>query len=451
MSEKIGETHALCPECLKTIPAVKVTDGDNVYIEKTCEEHGTFKIKIWSGADHYTYLYKFAAVPKTPERFRVRGKPECPQGCGLCEGHMQHSCLNVIEVTNRCNMKCPICFATANDCGYDYHPSMDELKNSFRTVAEYVKSPRCVQLSGGEPTIRDDLPDIIGAAKDMGIEHIEINTNALRIAEDIEYLRKLKDAGADALYMQFDGTDDEIYKKTRGRPMFDIKKKAIANAAEVGGIGITLVATVTPDGNFDQVGNMIEFAASNVPTVKGLHFQPVSYFGRYPNDPSDDDRVLLPDLAKAIEEQTGGMLKADNFMPTSCSNVHCDMKSLSIVMPDGSLFPLTTMALGPPSSTDAVADKTRGEISSLWKFIEGSMDGESGDDGSWRSFVSRAKTHYLTVSAMAFQDAWTGETERWERCCIHVVTPDGRLIPFCLFNTTARDGTTMYRKQAFCR
>lgn len=449
---EIGRTHALCPECLKTIPAVKVVDGDDVYIEKNCPDHGDFKVKIWSGAEHYRYLYEFAAVPKTPEKFKVCGKPECPQGCGLCEGHMQHSCLNVIEVTNHCNMKCPICFATANDCGYDFHPSLEDIKRSFQTVIDYVKSPRCVQLSGGEPTVRDDLPDIVRAAKEMGIEHIEINTNAIRIAEDIEYLRALKDAGADALYMQFDGTDDGIYQKTRGRPMFEIKKKAIANVAEVGGIGITLVVTVTPDGNLGNVGKMIEFAGANVPTVKGLHFQPVSYFGRYPIEPTDKDRVLLPDLAKAIEEQTRGMLKADNFLPTSCSNVHCDMKSLSIVMPDGSLFPLTTMALGPPSKTDAVADKTRGEISSLWKFIEGSMDGGSeNDDGSWKSFVSRAKTHYLTVSAMAFQDAWTGETERWERCCIHVVTPDGRLIPFCLFNTTARDGTTIYRKQAFCQ
>lgn len=450
MPEKIGETSALCPECLKTIPAVKIVDGDGVFIEKTCSEHGSWRVKIWSGAEHYKYLYDFAAVPKRPLKFKTEACDDCPQGCGLCGKHMQHTCLNVIEITNRCNLNCPICFATANGCGYDYHPSLDELKKSFQTVVDYVKSPRCVQLSGGEPTIRDDLPEIVKTAKAMGIEHIEVNTNALRIANDLDYLRALKDAGVDSFYLQFDGTDDEIYKKTRGRPLFDVKKQAIKNCGEVE-IGVTLVVTVTPDINLNHVGKIIEFAASQVPTVKGVHFQPVAHFGRYPVEPSDENRVLLPDLAQAIEEQTRGMLKADNFLPTSCSNVHCDMKSLSIVMPDGSLFPLTTMALGPPTKTDTVADKTRTEISSLWKFIEGTMDGgNEGDDGSWKSFVSRAKTHYLTVSAMAFQDAWTGETERWERCCIHVVTPDGKLIPFCLFNTTARDGTTMYRKRAFC-
>ncbi len=454
MSEKIGETDALCPECMKTIRAEKIVEDNNVYIVKTCPEHGTWKVKIWSDAEQYKYLYEFAAVPKVPEKFAIKEAKSCPHDCGLCDKHLQHSCLNVIEVTNRCNLNCPICFATANGCGYDFHPDVDTIKGMVQTVVDYVKSPRCVQLSGGEPTIRDDLPEIVKMAKDMGIEHIEVNTNAVRIANDFEYLQKLKEAGVDDFYMQFDGTDDEIYMKTRGKPLFDIKEKAIDNCTKVG-IGVTLVVTVSPDINLDHVGEIIRFAAKKVPTVKGVHFQPIAHFGRYPVEPSDENRVLLPDLAHAIEVQTKGMLKADNFVPTSCSNVHCDIKSLSVVLPDGSLFPLTTMALGPPTKTDNVADKTRTEVSQFWKYIEDTMDGEDTsrdtDDNSWKTFVSRAKTHYLTVSAMAFQDVWTGEVERWERCCIHVVTLDGKLIPFCLFNTTARDGTTLYRRKTFCR
>lgn len=455
MSEKIGETTALCPVCMKTIKADKIAEDDDcVYIVKTCPEHGTWKVKIWSGVEHYKYLYEFAAVPKTPIKFAVHDIKDCPHDCGLCDRHMQHSCLNVVEVTNHCNLNCPICFATANGCGYDYHPDMETLRGMFKTVVEYVKSPRCVQLSGGEPTVRDDLPEIVKMAKEEGIEHIEVNTNAVRIAKDFDYLKKLKEAGVDDFYMQFDGTKDEIYLKTRGKALFDVKKKAIENCSQVG-IGITLVVTVSPDINLDHVGDIIRFAASNVPTVKGVHFQPIAYFGRYPIDPQDENRVTLPALAHEIEVQTKGMLKADNFLPTSCSNVHCDMKSLSVVLPDHSLFPLTTMALGPPTKTDNVADKTRTEVSQFWRYIEDTMDGEDKerdtDDNSWKSFVDRAKTHYLTVSAMAFQDVWTGEVERWERCCIHVVTLDGKLIPFCLFNVTSKDGTTLYRKKTFCQ
>ena len=438
---------------MKTIKAEKIAEDDVVYIVKTCPEHGSWKVKIWNGVEHYKYLYEFAAVPKTPEKFAVPQIKDCPHDCGLCNQHMQHSCLNVVEVTNHCNLNCPICFATANGCGYDYHPDMETIRGMFKTVVDYVKSPRCIQLSGGEPTVRDDLPEIVRMAKEMGIEHVEVNTNAVRIAKDIEYLRALKEAGVDDFYMQFDGTKDDIYLQTRGKSLFELKEQAIANCAEVG-IGITLVVTVSPNINLDHVGEIIKYAATKVPTVKGVHFQPISYFGRYPVDPENNDRVTIPELAQAIEKQTKGMLKADNFIPTSCSNVHCDMKSLSVVLPDHSLFPLTTMALGPPKKTDDVADKTRGEVSQFWRFIENSMDGEDenrSDDGSWRTFVSRAKTHYLTVSAMAFQDVWTGETDRWERCCIHVVTLDGRLIPFCLFNVTNNEGETLYRKKTFCQ
>lgn len=451
MSEKIGETKALCPVCMKTIHADKIVENDCVYILKKCPEHGEWKVKIWEGAEHYKYLYEFAAEPKVPEKFAVPQIKDCPHDCGLCDKHLQHSCLNVVEITNRCNLNCPICFATANTCGYDFHPDMKTIEKMFKTVVDYVKSPRCVQLSGGEPTIRDDLPEIVRKAKEMGIEHIEVNTNAVRIANDFEFLKKLKEAGVDDFYMQFDGTKDEIYMKTRGKPLFATKEKAIENCAKVG-IGITLVVTVSPDINLDHVGEIVKYAASKAPTVKGVHFQPISYFGRYPIDPKDENRVTLPKLAAEIEKQTKGMLKADNFLPTSCSNVHCDMKSLSVVLPDHSLFPLTTMSLGPPSKTSDVADKTRKEISQLWRFIENTMDGktEGNDDNSWRSFVDRAKTHYLTVSAMAFQDVWTGEVERWERCCIHVVTLDGKLIPFCLFNVTSKDGMSLYRKKTFC-
>jgi uncharacterized radical SAM superfamily Fe-S cluster-containing enzyme len=448
MAEKLGETSALCPVCLKTIKASKISENDKIYLVKECDEHGKWKVQIWTGVEHYKYLYEFAAVQKPPEKFAVKNRKDCPQECGLCNEHKQQTCLNVIEITNSCNLDCPICFATANGCGYEYHPPLDKIKKMFQAVIDHVKSPRVVQLSGGEPTIRDDLPEIVRTAKKMGIEHIEVNTNALRISEDTEYLQALADAGTDSFYFQFDGTDDDIYMRTRGRPMFDMKKKAIENCGKAG-VGVTLVVTVSPKINLDHVGKIIEFAALNVPVVKGVHFQPITYFGRYPSEPADEDRITLPELADAIEKQTMGMLKADNFLPTSCSNVHCDMKSLSIVMDDGSLFPLTTMALGPPAKTDDIADKTRTEVSKFWRFIENTMDGSSGD-GSWRSFVNRAETHYLTVSAMAFQDVWTGETERWERCCIHMVTPDGRFVPFCLFNCTSVDGTTMYRRRTFC-
>jgi len=136
-----------------------------------------------------------------------------------------------------------------------------------------------VQLSGGEPTIRDELPTIIVTGKEIGFYHIQVNTNGIRIAQDKEYLERLKESGADLIYLQFDGVSDDVYRTIRGRNLFDLKVRAISNCAEVK-IGVVLVPTVIPNVNLHQLGEIVQFAKKWIPTVKGIHFQPVSYFGQ---------------------------------------------------------------------------------------------------------------------------------------------------------------------------
>ncbi len=450
MSDKIGETNSLCPECLKTIPAVKIAENDKIYLVKKCPEHGEFKVLIWTGVKDYLDLNQYRAEYSRPAKFAVQEKDDCPQICGLCPDHRQHTCLVVLEVTNSCNLKCPICFASANE-HYRFHPSMDEIRKMYQTIVDFVPHPICIQISGGEPTIRDDLPEIVRMGKKMGIDYIELNTNGVRLGEDIEFLKSIKEAGVESLYFSFDGLHSDIYMKTCGKDLLQAKLKALENCKKVG-MGVTLVVVVSPNINQDRIGEVVQFAKKWIPTVKGIHFQPLSYFGRYPIDPDNKDRITIPDLLREIEKQTNGELRADNFIPTSCSNVHCDAKSMSVLMEDGTLFPMTHRALGPPKDTKEVAQKTRKEISDLWRFIEEKLgDDEPAEEGSWAGFIERAKTNYLTVSTMAFQDAWTSETERFCNCCIHTVTPDGKLIPFCLFNINSKQGKTIYRHEMWSK
>lgn len=449
MSEKIGETNSLCPECLKTIPAIKIAENDKIYLVKRCPEHGEFKVLIWTGVKDYLDLNQYKAEYSRPAKIAVAEKGDCPQICGLCPDHRQHTCLVVLEITNSCNLKCPICFASANE-HYRFHPSMEEIRKMYQTILDYVPHPICIQISGGEPTIRDDLPEIVRMGKSMGIDYIELNTNGVRLGEDIEFLKAIKEAGVESLYFSFDGLHSDIYMKTCGKDLLQPKLKALENCKKVG-MGVTLVVVVSPNINQDRIGEVVQFAKKWVPTVKGIHFQPLSYFGRYPIDPDNKDRITIPDLLREIEKQTNGELRADNFIPTSCSNVHCDAKSMSVLMEDGTLFPMTHRALGPPKDTKEVAQKTRKEISDLWRFIEEKLGDEPVEEGSWADFIERAKTNYLTVSTMAFQDAWTSETERFCNCCIHTVTPDGKLIPFCLFNINSRQGKTIYRHEMWSK
>ena len=447
MSEIIGETESLCPECLKVIPAVKIAENDNVYLEKTCPEHGKYKVLIWRGVDDYLSLKKYACVPSKPDVCAVdKEEIVCPLDCGLCKEHTQHTCLVILEVTNGCNLKCPICFASASS-SYKYHPDIETIRKMYQTALDSVGENVCIQISGGEPTIRDDLPEIVRMGKEMGISYIEVNTNGVRFAEDLDFLQQCKDAGVDSLYFSFDGLTSDVFMKTCGKDLLETKLKAIENCKKVE-MGVTLVTVVSPDININQIGQLIDFAKQNVPTIKGIHFQPLSYFGRYPIIPQDDNRTVLPDLLVEIEKQTKGQLRVDNFIPTSCTNVHCDVKSMSVILEDGSLFPLTHRSMGPPKDTCCVASKTRQEISDLWRFVDESMEsGKEAEPGSWDEFIQRAKSNYLTISSMPFQDVWNVETERLRGCCIHTVTPDGRLIPFCLFNINSVHGKTLYRHE----
>ena len=446
MRENLGESESLCPECLKVIPAVKFAENDNVYLEKTCPDHGYYKVLIWRGVADYKSMKAYACVPSKPEKYAVKNKATCPIDCGLCQDHTQHTCLVVLEVTNDCNLKCPICFASANE-RYHFNPTMDMIRGMFQTTLDYVNHPICIQISGGEPTIRDDLPDILRLGKSMGIDYIEVNTNGVRFSQDLEFLKKCKGAGMDSIYFSFDGLTSDIYMKTCGKDLLATKLKTIEHCREAG-VGVTLVTVVSPDININQIGDLINFAKKNIPTVKGIHFQPLSYFGRFPIVPKDENRTVLPDLLKEIERQTKGELRMDNFIPTSCTNVHCDVKSMSVLMEDGSLFPLTHRAMGPPKDTCCVATKTRKEISDLWRYIDESLGTEGGEaKGTWDEFIQRARTNYLTISSMPFQDVWNVDTDRLKGCCIHTVTPDGKLIPFCLFNINSVHGKTLYRHE----
>jgi uncharacterized radical SAM superfamily Fe-S cluster-containing enzyme len=170
-----------------------------------------------------------------------------------------------------------------------------------------VAGKSLVQLSGGEPTTRADLPDIVRAARQAGAKYVQLNTNGVRLGSDPEYVKALADAGLSFVFMQFDGTDDSINVKLRNRPLLEAKKRAIENCAAFN-LGVTLVPTLVRGVNTNNIGDIIRFAVNSSPAVRGVHFQPVSFFGRVPRLPSDDDRFTLDELVHEISLQTGGSI-----------------------------------------------------------------------------------------------------------------------------------------------
>jgi len=439
---KVGETYSLCPYCLRVVIAEKVVEGDDVYLLKRCPEHGQFKVVIWRGFESYMKKFKFNVGRRRPKPM-VRASNGCPLDCGLCAQHRQKTCVAVLEVTSKCNLNCPICFASANEFGV-FHPSLEDIWGMYRTLIENSERPYVVQISGGEPTVRSDLPEIIAMGKEMGIDYIELNTNGVVLAKDIEFLRSLKESGLDALYFSFDGLTPDVYIKRCGADLLHFKLRVLENCKKVG-LSVILVPVIDRHVNYHQVGDIINFAKRWVPTVVGVHFQPVAYFGRVNKVPENNDRVTIPDVLKAIEEQTGGELREENFTPTSCPNIHCDARCYAIVGMDGRLLPLTYESLGVRGDIEDISRAIRECLCDLWRMPIGGTNSTHAAPGTWEEFIELAKARYLTISVMAFQDAWTVEIDRLQECCIHVITPTKKLIPFCAFNISSIDGRTLYR------
>ncbi len=448
MREILSITESVCPECLNRIPASRVLMGEDLYLEKECPEHGQFKTVIWRGAESFKAWVK-PKTPSFPKNPTTAVKDGCPFDCGLCAEHRQHTCSVLLEVTQRCDLHCPVCFA---DAGTDHSAdwTLTEVSAWYeRLLAQ--GGPFNIQLSGGEPCVRDDLPEIIRLGRAYGFTFFQVNTNGLRLARDEAYLAELKAAGLSTVFLQFDGTHDAIHIQTRGRELFEKKLQVIENC-EKAGVGVVLVPTLIPGVNVDDIGNILRLALAHMPTVRGVHFQPVSYFGRYPNTPADETRITIPEVLREIEAQTNGQIRAETFAPPGCENALCSFHGNFVLMPDGELKALTRhqeAACGyQPILAAEGAARTRAFVAANWAApnLITDLPVLSGPSlGEWDVFLERKRTHSFFISGMAFQDAWNLDLERLRDCCIHVASPDGRLVPFCAYNLTNREGRALYR------
>jgi uncharacterized radical SAM superfamily Fe-S cluster-containing enzyme len=466
----LSRTESLCPACLKKIPAFRVTDGQDVYLEKRCVEHGLFDTVIWRGNPGFETW----ARPKLPVRPPVcyadiaKG---CPFDCGLCEAHRQITCTALLEVTGRCNLACPYCFAAAGNLA-EPDPSLEIIQFWFDRVRQ--AAPACnIQLSGGEPTVRNDLPKIIEMGRSRGFAFIQLNTNGLRLAQEKDYAQRLKDSGLSSVFLQFDGVSDDVYLSLRGRNLLAEKQQAIARCGDAG-LGVVLVPMVVPRVNDRELGAILDFGIQASPVVRGIHIQPVSYFGRRPVLPQNRDRITLPEILTALETQSRGRVHASDFHPPGCENALCSFNGRFFITESGGLKPVVTFptaSLGsPPEAADVGARRAVAAVARQWG---AGVRGQRAEDGKrkdpapdqqqekssaccWNgsktpgpmdldSFLEYARSRSFSISAMAFQDVWNLDLERLRDCCIHVVSKDGRLIPFCAYNLTDSNNQPLYR------
>jgi len=471
----LKKTTSVCPEDMKLLEAELWEIDGQVIMKKTCPEHGSFEDIYWSDYQEYVRAEKCrddgAGMSKPRE-----SNLGCPSDCGICQKHTTHTTLLMIDMTNRCNLKCPICFASAHSADYVYEPTIDQV----RDIVEYAKEmnqPNIVQgilNSGGEPTVREDLFDILKMERSLGIDYLVVATNGVRLAEDIEYFKKLRDLEV-YIYLQFDGVTSEPYLKTRNRDLWPVKQKVVENARKIGYDKIILVPTIVKGVNDSQVGDMIRYVAKNSDVIRHIVFQPVSFSGRIDRSKLKEMRITTPDVMRLFEEQTKGEIKKSDFftLPMSqtlakmvtkggrhrdfCVHPHCGV--IALVAPrKGKLVPVSRFLNSEKlyARMRRAFDLKKSRAGIMWDLVTGFIIYVK--PSFWLTLLPLLKTrsyrsgrqlvddwmrnNWITIGIMQFMDPYNFDLDRVQRCCLHYGVPDkktkARLIPFCTMNNFHR-------------
>ena len=446
-------SKSLCPKCSRVVDCWLCEVDGRVVMDKTCPDHGAFQTLVSSDAEQYVQRARFERPGKEPlKRMGTIGRG-CPEDCGLCPDHRQHTCVGVIEITDRCNLECPVCFA---DSGGTTDLPLETVKGMIDLLVECEGAPEVLQISGGEPTMHPDLLEILRYAGEAGVRYPMLNTNGLRLANPT-FARAVSQTvpgegsavGTPVIYLQFDGVTDETYEALRGRPMLAEKLQAIDNCREAG-MSVVLVPTIVKGVNCHEMGAIIELALHD-PAIKGVNFQPVARVGRYDLDDDRDDVMTIPDVISAIEEQTEGEIGAASFVAipcphpacSVCSYVYCDDEStvtlLDLVDTDMFMSYMADQAVPFGQVISETLESVGGAFSVPDVLGADVLTGLSCcPSGISLPNVRELIDRVTLVTVHAFMDANNFDLERAQKCCVTEVLPDGRMVPFCVYNTLQR-------------
>jgi uncharacterized radical SAM superfamily Fe-S cluster-containing enzyme len=469
-----------CPECGKAITAVIEDRGGQVYQRPQCSCHESTASLIFSDAVLYRRLEEWNKLVFPDAQQAAPGQGEA---CDCATASRNEPCLAVIDLTNRCNFKCPMCFAEATSNGNHYFLDTKLVRTMLQSLLDRPVPCRHIQFSGGEPTLHPEFPAILRTARDLGFTHIQVATNGSRFVNP-DYARLCEDSGLHTLYLQFDGVNDEVYIQLRGQRLLDKKIAAVRNVEKTN-MRLVLVPTIANSVNVDQLGPIFQFALEHSSHVTGISIQPAAHVGRVEVADGNSKPFNLATMAREFGEQTGLTRFPDDWFPLNsislishaldrvrrdatippASDAHCSLGTFFYVDDDDKPFCLSSffdldrffrsMAEVTPDAGQGMIER---QISRIRQFVqlsqcfdkrkapagltfqrmlrslEGWEDKSKGRSAGW----FRRGFNGIFVAGMHFMDARSYNLRRLQRCIIQYVATDGQLIPFCSYNAGAR-------------
>ncbi len=458
LAEILKETRSICSECGEVVPATyEVQTGEQVFFTRTCPTHGSSATDLGLHAAFYRRSFEVERVMLA--RYGDGGDTDISHGLSPFPLRKPAG-LAILEVTERCNLTCPMCYAYSSPSERDY--SLEEIELRLDQLIEVEGKGISLQISGGEPSVRKDLDQIAAMVKRKGFAQLEMVSNGIRLAREPDFAEKLVQWGFTSVYLQFDSTRPEDIVKLRGEDLWEVRVKAIA-ALERAKLPSTLAVALYDGLNSDQIQEIVHFAWQHPDTVCAIAFQAATPFGRFEvngdteNTPSSAPRKLrMPEILSLIEEQTGVSQKL--FFPVGEGSPLCNAFTLlkytkegyKPIAPNFTLNEFLNVMGARPNMTLRMLTRGRAAIlpqivtniggslklvKILWPHI-----------GTDPSLWTNHKT--LTLFVKPFMDESDIDMSRIERCCFHNASPRG-VMSFCALNARMRPAQPHATEQAF--
>ena len=436
---------SVCSECLHRVEGKILISENLVHMDKLCYKCGKKeKVLISDDAEYYRRCREnFIKPPEMPEKFNTPIVYGCPYDCGLCPGHEQHSCLTLIEITDHCNLHCPICYAGSGPQRKQDYRTYEHVIQMLDAVVENEGEPDVVQISGGEPTLHPDFFRILDACKERPIRHLMVNTNGLIIANNPEFVEKLASYKPGfEIYLQFDSFEKETLMELRGVDLRESRQKAI-DALNKHNISTTLVVTVKKGLNDHELGTIVDYALT-IPCIRGVTFQPIQDAGRVENYDPAKDRLTLSEVRRKVYEQNA-IFSDKDILPVPC---HPDsiamayaLKTKDSVIPISGLIDDDTLVQGPRNTIQLEQDPVIKQ--KMFKLLSTAHSPQSASNSlnellcclpTVQSLLNFTYENVFRIIIMDFIDAHSFDLRSIKKTCVHIVSPDLRIIPFDTFN-----------------
>lgn len=452
-------TNSLCNTCQRKLEAKIIIQNEQVFLLKNCPEHGHQKVLISTDAEYYKKCRSFLKPGQMPLRFNTQTERGCPFDCGLCPDHEQHSCLTLIEVTDRCNLTCPICYAESSPSNGS-HRSLGEIEFMLDSLVKNEGTPDIVQISGGDPTVHPQFFEILDLAKTKPIRHLMVNTNGVRLAQDKSFCERLATyIPGFELYLQFDSLKQNPLEILRGRDLREVRLKALDHLNEFN-ISTNLVVTLKKGLNDNEIGEIIEFALTQR-CVRGVTFQPIQAAGRLEEFDPARDRLTLGEVRQQILKQHS-LFTPDDLMPVPC-HPDCIAMAYAVKTPVEKLTHDTSLPKAIPLSSlmdpelllsgagNTIVYEQHPEVKKkLFELFSLNHSPHTTSDAVHHllcclpgvsSVADLSYENVFRVTIMEFLDAYNFDVRSVKRSCVHIAHPDGRIIPFDTYNMFYRNNS----------